>query len=715
MAGRRRRSPVLGALVVTGFAVATSALVLLTASPAFAEEGLRYEAGSTYTVDPGAGVVRVVVEATLTNEQPNSSNGNVITQYYFPRFAVPMLSGAANVVATRDGRSQSVSFEPTDTDRFKIAFIDLSPDLYYGDAAHVVVTYDLPSEPPRSEATTRVNPAFATFWAWPVADPNLTSVRILIPKRFDVEYVGSDLRRSAAGDMISYESGAIADPATWGVIVSARDDGRLATRDADTADHDIEIRAWPDDPRWTEFVATQIEDGLPILEDLIDQPWPTDDELQITETVNPYLYGYAGWYSSSDNTIEVGDLLDAEVILHEISHIWFNDDLFIDRWVNEGFAQTYSNLAVDETGGDGRQPEAIKKNVNGAQALNSWSNPTFRDDEQSAAEEEFGYNASWYVIEAITDEIGVDKMRDVIDAAATRRIAYLGDPKPERAGGTVSWKRLLDLVENVGGSDEAAELWVDHVVVRSSRSDLQDRSRARKVYDQLAEAGGDWTVPFAIRQKMTLWQFSEARDSMATARHIVELRDEITETLNGTGIELPADFESSYEEKRDLEALETRAEASLVAAGQLAAATREAEDGHGIFGTIGLWGNDYEDELARAATQFEEGDHAQAGRGARAVMDTIGAAAGVGQQRVLVAVGSLVALLLLVWLIRFLVRRRRRRRVAARTAAELEASAREAAVDQLASGEIWPAATPPLIPDDTLLPGSGAHERGSDD
>ena len=55
----------------------------------------------------------------------------------------------------------------------------------------------------------------------------------------------------------------------------------------------------------------------------------------MVETASPYLYGYAGWYMPFESVIEVGDELDQHVMLHELAHIWFNDDLFEGRWINE--------------------------------------------------------------------------------------------------------------------------------------------------------------------------------------------------------------------------------------------------------------------------------------------------------------------------------------------------------------------------------------------
>ena len=55
---------------------------------------------------------------------------------------------------------------------------------------------------------------------------------------------------------------------------------------------------------------TWSRDGLPALEELIGRPWPVDGDLDIIETVAPYLYGYAGWYDGALGQIEIGDELD---------------------------------------------------------------------------------------------------------------------------------------------------------------------------------------------------------------------------------------------------------------------------------------------------------------------------------------------------------------------------------------------------------------------
>ena len=138
-----------GAILAT--ALATSALLATDVGEA-AAEGLRYEAHSTYTVETAAGVVHVLVDMTITNEEPNSTSGNIVTSYYWSEIVVPVIASATNFAATRDGNAQGVSLEPGSTPRFSYATIDLAPNLYYRDVARVQFRYDLPSAPPRSDA-----------------------------------------------------------------------------------------------------------------------------------------------------------------------------------------------------------------------------------------------------------------------------------------------------------------------------------------------------------------------------------------------------------------------------------------------------------------------------------------------------------------------------------------------------------------------------------
>ena len=96
-----------------------------------------------------------------------------------------MLTEATNFAATRDdGQPLDVTTEPTDVSRSSLALVDLAAGpLLRRTRQTIRLTYDLPSLPPRSDGLTRINDAFATFTAFVLGDPGITSVQIVAARR----------------------------------------------------------------------------------------------------------------------------------------------------------------------------------------------------------------------------------------------------------------------------------------------------------------------------------------------------------------------------------------------------------------------------------------------------------------------------------------------------------------------------------------------------
>ena len=176
------------------------------------------------------------------------------------------------------------------------------------------------------------------------------------------------------------------------------------------------------------------------------------------------------------------------MILHELAHVWFNDSLFSGRWINEGFADQSAALAMAAAGEEQPQPEAIEAGDPGRLKLNDWSDPDLQA-EVSDDQERYGYNTSWAVLDAITDEIGVEGFTKVIRAAEAGEVAYRGPGDPEELARTFDWRELLDLFEEVGGSAEAAALFQRHVVSEAESADFDARTVARGPLRRAARRG----------------------------------------------------------------------------------------------------------------------------------------------------------------------------------------------------------------------------------
>ena len=313
----------------------------------------------------------------------------------------------------------------------------------------VTIAYDLLGSAPRSDNTSRINPAYTAFLAFGFGDD--VTVQVIVPTGFISETFGGDVVQTRSGGNTIYTAAHIPNPNEFQFLVSASNNAALIESEI-TTENGVEfvLRTWPGDDEWQDFMTEQIETGVPVLVELIGQPWPIDEPVDVRESYTPYLYGYAGWFSAGSNEIEIGEDLDADTALHELSHAWFNDAWFSDRWLSEGFAQLYASRGIDELGGDGLEPLPIRSNDAGKVLLNEWGDPFFNPDEDIDDVETFGYNASFYVVKQIAEEIGDDQLREVLDAVANDKTAYRGDLPPEKSVTVSDWRRFLDLVEEVG-------------------------------------------------------------------------------------------------------------------------------------------------------------------------------------------------------------------------------------------------------------------------
>lgn len=639
MAGRGRWLLV-GAIA----AFVPASLGLATADPAAAaDDGVRYEAHTSYLVDIDAQAVRVTLDATFTNE---------LADFYFPRMPVPVLAEATNFVATTaDGRRLGVTRNESGDGIVTTVDIDLEPDLLSGQSEAIRLTYDLPSLAPRSEGFTRVNAAYATFAAFTAGDPNLASVEILVPEGFEIEHVGADVETSSRDGYQVLSSGPLADPPTWSLVVVARNDDGLFSRDVDVGGRAFVVRAWPGDDEWAGFVETNLRDGIPVLEDLVGEPWPSGGALTIVEAASPYVYGYAGWFLPADRVVEVGDALDRRVILHELGHLWFNDAWFSARWIGEGFAEEYATRTLAALGDPLTAPEPVRAGDPAAVRLAEWGQPTL-SDETIRERELYGYNTSFLVLRTVADEIGADALRAVIDAAADRTIAYRGDPSPETVDRRVDSRRLLDLLEEVGGSSSAAGVFEQYVLTGNDVTLLPERAAARTSYDALTSAGNGWTPPLPVRLAMDEWDFAKAEQMIADAQEVLGARDVISRLAAELDLDLPPSFEDAYESSADLEAVIDDAEELRTAVEAIGDADDAVHASRGLHERIGLWGSDPEGDLDDARAAFENGDGAGAISDARDAIATLDGAGDAGIKRVGGAAGMVVLAAALAWTLR---------------------------------------------------------------
>jgi len=634
---------VLRTLAILGL-VLGAVLAPFNAPPAHAAEpDLSVGSSAVYTLIPDKGLVHVVVDVTATNNKPNlvqqSPGGTRTTRYFFQSATIAVQPEAVDIRAGA-GRRTKLETTVTTADTYLAVRVDFVADLFFGQTTKFRVEYDLPGGAPRSESDIRVGAAFATFYAWAFGDQG--DVRIDIPAGYKVDTRGMTVTKSVANGVTSLAATAVTAITDWYVVVVADRHDALTQDRLDLPDGEhLVVRGWPEDEEWRTRVRDLLRIGLPVLFEKVGLPWPVAGDIEVAEVHTPLLEGYAGVFYTNEDRIEISEDLDELTIIHEASHAWFNQDLFVGRWIDEGFANEYASRVLDEVSMGGLGPDTVSPTDKAAVDLNTWQHPGRIADEETNLREHYGYEASWTIIRALVDEIGEDGMRAVFAAARAKETAYRGAGERETVTIPTDWRRFLDLLEGPGGSKRAEDLFRRWVVDDAQAKLLDTRVSARKAYARLVDDGLGWLPGYVVRGPLDRWQFSAATDRIVEARGVLQLRNQINEVARRAGATPPEMLRVAYEgETKDLDTVRQVATDELAAANALAAAKDAVAADRDLVTSIGLTGEDPDAGLAAATEAFAAGDLKATNDAAAAVTALMAGADDTGRTRALV--GGLV-------------------------------------------------------------------------
>jgi hypothetical protein len=680
------------------------AAVTMSGDPVAAQSagnGLEERSVNSFQFDPSRGVVRVTIDIDLRNVTADRVEGNVVSRAFFDRYSVAVPVGADDIVATRDGAVLDGTLASLpESPAFSAYRFTLGTPLFSGESTTLQVTYDHLGAPPRDPVPWRVNEAYAGFVAFGLGDEGQVTLRISQPAGYELDEFtdlsGFDVSEpDPFGTVVHTRSGLDEDTR---IIVGMANDDRLESRALDVEGVDIELRSWPDDPEWADFAAVTVERGIPALEELIGTDWPVGGSFDVRETVEPNLLGYAGWFDAQSNEIAVGEALDADTIYHELSHAWFNRRLSTERWVTEGLAQTYAAELVRRDGAAARTPTEPDAEDSVVRPLTEW---TALDSERAV--EEYGYATSFWVVDALVDEIGFDRAREVIRVLRSGTSPYGDATDVERP--EADWKRIHDVFVEIGGSSIAGEVFGAHVVDADGATAIGRRDLAAADVDALVERSSPWDLPVGVRNRLERWEFDDVADALVAAELVLEQRTALESIEAAVGIDEPDRADEAYasapmsatggvdfsgatamlddairrggqleELVSAIESLEATAgatppELSSIAGVDDFASGLDAAEGQvraleliievderldsvsGFAAVVGRWGSDIGGDVDAARAQVEQGDTEAALATLASADERIDDLASAGAVRLVVAGGVVLALLVAIALI----------------------------------------------------------------
>ena len=267
------------------------------------------------------------------------------------------------------------------------------------------------------------------------------------------------MTKQATGATVTYSATNIADPDHWYVTVSARDDSKLVTQEPrrSTSIRSGSVRS-PTIPRGARSSTAGCRRGFPQLEQLIGLPWPAGNRLVITETVTPYLYGYAGWYSSArQHDRDRRRARPAGGAARDLAHVVQRPAVRATAGSTKGLAQEYAARAVATIGRQARVAEAGEPARSRRGATRERGRTSTSQAQNSQARETFGYNASWYVIQQAHERDRRSRAMRRVSSPRRRRMRSrtVGHEQPGgRRRSSGSWKRFLDYLDETGGAQD---------------------------------------------------------------------------------------------------------------------------------------------------------------------------------------------------------------------------------------------------------------------
>lgn len=620
-----------------------AAAAVVGAPPARAEEGLETGASTRYVLDAARTTVRGTVTLDLRNVTPSRSTSGGVVFYYFDSYTVPVPAGAENVRAESGGRRLGVSLRRTDDPSTRLAEVSF-PRLTYGQRRQVVLTFDAPGEAPRSADGTRVGPGYATFAVYGFGDAGRNRVEVVAPAAMTFDSTRDDFESATTGATATHTLTAVDDGGGSWAVVSLRDPEQVEEQPVSVSGTDVLLVGYPDDPKWLDFTSTKVAAGIPALERLVGTDWPGGLQ-RIREDPTPSVRGFDGWFDPGGDEIVVGEALDDDLLLHELSHAWVNGERFEGRWIYEGLAQLLAERAVRATGGEVAARQTVSRRSDGAVPLLDWGGSA---DGRARDVDDYGYPASLAAMSALLGDVDDTRLAAVLAAAAAGEGAY--DAPGSRGGARTTWQRLLDLAESRGGVADGAAVYRTWVVDAEGAALLGPREQARAAYAEVDAADGAWLPPQGLRGAMTEWAFDRAATARAAVTPLGEAARQVQVAADRSGIDVPDPVRGSYEEADDpteYAALATslpRAAAALTAVGTARDAAGEDRDpvsglGADLLGVA--------ERAAEAESLLARGDVGAATGRASSANERAGLAPLAGAAAVLGALSALAALVLL--------------------------------------------------------------------
>lgn len=562
---------------------------------------------ASYAVQVNERAIEVSIAAHFTNLTPDPKGAFSV----FTEVPIAVHDAATGVTATDGAGKLDVVVKPQkggDGKPVNVATVELRKPLRLNKTADFTLAYTLPDG---KDPGVRIRPSVVIFPAWSFGTSS--EVVVQLPSAYQVSSDGDALSAATTGATTTLRSGKITDPQHWlAIILADRQTAMLTVSQSvplDGGTADLNVRSWADDKAWGERTLKLLVDALPRLQERIGLPYAGVGPLQVTEAL-PSRPASIGEGSTGVQELQVGFDQPAFTVLHQAAHIWIGTELATDRWIREGLASHYAALVATDLKVALPYDPAAQATAQQDNAL------TFEEwaADSTAAQDAYGYPASWAFIDRVAGEVGEDRLRAVLERVSHGIGAY--DPQapaaePAAPGPSVTpldSRSLLDQLQAVSNQDLSGDFGTT-VLGDASDALLTRRAGALTAYGDLLRAAGDWGAPRPVRSAMASWAFDQATQQIGEARAWLAGRDDLLKAIEHAGLSSPERLRDPYESSGGGTDAQVELQAERAVVGNYQAVLDRANSGRSFIERIGLVGGKAPDELlATAHGRFADGD-----------------------------------------------------------------------------------------------------------
>ncbi len=621
---------------------------------AAAGPGLTMVGGATYEVRPADKLVHVTVHLAVTNHLTDT----LIHRYTFDRTDLSVPPTAVHASASAGSRKVAASVVSRSASQ-QVLSVGLGAALGAGHTTSVTVTFDLPDPGGSPTRPIRVGASLVTFPVWAYGSAGLAGSTVVVrfPAGYQVKVVAGGLGAplTAPDGSVSLTAGPIADPLAFSAVVAAdRPSAYVETSVAIVINGraaSVVVRAWPDDPGWGVRMSRLIKTSLPLLAAEIGLPFqPATQALAVEEALPRSLDGYAASYLPAEGRIRIAYTADDTVAVHELAHLWFDDSLFADRWIADGFAIFYGNRVAQAMKLKPRDESITPALQTARLPLNAWSGSDPSTTSQPAAgtppaelTDRYGRAAAVTLAGRLYALVGADGLQAVWRAASGREAAYQPAGQigaPDVSAGPPDWRGFLDLIAERTGVD-ASGLWSTWVVTPAEQPLLTTRTATRTQFAALVGRAAGWTLPHTVLDALNAWQFDPVATLLSGLGQVLDQRDRIVVAAGAAGLTPPGTLQHVFQGGTSASAL-TEASNELQVIDAISAATAAEPPPNSLLDQLGLIGANPGADLEAATSAFNSGDLATARDRALAADSAWSQSADAGGFRIRVTIAAIL-------------------------------------------------------------------------